>query len=46
MQVPDTFFQLKKFLSSFLMKVRNTKFQANPSSGIRADTCGQTEGRT
>jgi len=28
------------------MKVSNTKFHGNPSSGSRADICGQTGGRT
>jgi hypothetical protein len=28
------------------MQVLNTNFQENPSSGCRADTCGQTDGRT
>jgi hypothetical protein len=27
------------------MRAPNIKFHENPPSGIRADTCGQTEGR-
>jgi len=41
--VPDFFFDLKKFgvhLQS-LIRVSNIKFYGNPSSGSRADTCGQ-----
>jgi hypothetical protein len=28
------------------IEVSNAKFQGNPSSGSRADTCGQMDGRT
>jgi hypothetical protein len=28
------------------MKVSNTKFHGNPSSGSQADICGQTDGQT
>jgi len=46
--VPDIFAQFKKkirFSRNVFLKVSNTKFHGNPSSGSRADTHRETDGR-